>query len=222
MASTPDAGLRAEPVRAALTGDGLEHDWMPGETYPACDLWPPEAPGTAGDRPAGRQPAERPPLIAWAVTTAGDLVCRLPEEDDPDQWPFAVRGRHVGPEHRVIVPHGTSGFLLGLFHAEPDKGPLSDSGLRDEPGPRFISETAKERRRAEGIHPWTGEPGPLAGISFDDFVRRLRGTLLVASTECEGPASAAAHRWGRALARVAEVTPPGTAPPSPPWRPARR
>ncbi|MGW2265523.1 SMI1/KNR4 family protein [Streptomyces sp. SCA2-2] len=150
------------------SGDDLEHDWMLRDTYLACDFWPPEAPGTAGDWPVERQLTERPPLIAWAVTTAGDLVCWLSKEDDPDQWPVAVWGRQEGPDHWTIVPHGTSGFLLGLFHAELDKDPLSDSGLWDKPSPRFISEKAEGRMRAEGIDPWTGEPDPLAGISFDD------------------------------------------------------
>ncbi|MFD4303141.1 SMI1/KNR4 family protein [Streptomyces albidoflavus] len=148
--------------------DDVEYGSMLSETRNACALWPPEAPGTAGVWPVERQLTERPPLIAWAVTTGGDLVCWLSKEDDPDRWPVAVWGRQEGPEHWTIVPHGMTGFLLGLFNAELDKHPLSDSSLWDKPNPRFISEKSEGRMRAEGIDPWTGEPDPLAGISFDD------------------------------------------------------
>ncbi|MGW4031690.1 hypothetical protein ACWEFL_20675 [Streptomyces sp. NPDC004838] len=81
-------------------------------------------------------------------------------------WPVAV----VRPDlvsMWKIYHCGMVEFLRRVFTREFDANPLGDSGMWDAGSGRFLHWREEQRLWDEGIDPWTGEPDPYAGMTFD-------------------------------------------------------
>ncbi|MEU3776347.1 SMI1/KNR4 family protein [Streptomyces sp. NPDC032472] len=61
-------------------------------------------------------------ILAWGVTSGADIYCWVTTDDDPDQWPVLICGRHTSPEMQ-LHSLGMAGFLHRL---------LSDTAFREE------------------------------------------------------------------------------------------
>ncbi|MGW7287762.1 SMI1/KNR4 family protein [Streptomyces sp. NPDC054847] len=138
-------------------------DAMVEETANARDQWVPGATVSGSDGDPGTGGA----VVAWGVTTAGDVICWVTSDPDPDRWPVAVlRPSLVAPW--VLYPVGMAEFLRRLIIGAFDACPVSDATLWNAGTGRFLHWRERQRRLEEGIDPWTGEPDPYAGIGFDD------------------------------------------------------
>lgn len=139
-------------VLAPDTPGQCELGGMAGETRTAHDLWH----------------AEPAPVLAWGVTVAADIICWKTVHTDPDRWPVVVWRRQSSSPQWLEFDMGMADFLCGMFFREFDECPLSDATLWGSPTPRFISNRQQQRLLGTGVDPWTGEPDPYAGLSFDD------------------------------------------------------
>ncbi|NUS88023.1 MAG: SMI1/KNR4 family protein [Streptomyces sp.] len=91
-------------------------------------------------------------MLVWGLTAAADTLCWLTEDPDPQRWPVAVWARHGGGWN--LYDCGMAEFLLGLFHAEFDDCPISDTGLWGNASPRFLGVREEARLMAAGVDPW--------------------------------------------------------------------
>ncbi|MFD4833773.1 SMI1/KNR4 family protein [Streptomyces uncialis] len=132
---------------------------MPGETATMRHLWQPEG------GPAGVD-ADPGSVLAWGVSCGADILGWLTADEDPDRWPVVVWERHGWP-HWKMYDCGMVEFLRRLFAQGFDECPLSDASLWGEPAPHFIHWREIDRRRAAGIDPYTGEPDPYFGMTFE-------------------------------------------------------
>ncbi|MFI7357565.1 SMI1/KNR4 family protein [Streptomyces avidinii] len=53
-------------------------------------------------------------IVAWAVTSGADIYCWVTTDEDPDQWPILICGRHTSPETQ-LHPLGMAAFLTRLL-----------------------------------------------------------------------------------------------------------
>ncbi|MEK2490895.1 SMI1/KNR4 family protein [Kitasatospora purpeofusca] len=86
--------------------------------------------------PADRGRYRLEDLLIWGGTAAGDTLCWITTDPDPDRWPVAVYAR--GDLEWSVYPCGMAEFLLKLLCDEWPRCPISDSSLQGVPDLRFL------------------------------------------------------------------------------------
>ncbi|MEU3792547.1 hypothetical protein AB0F07_22545 [Streptomyces fructofermentans] len=148
-----------------------------GEIEESLYIVPPNIPGDPGgggmfyntEIANGLVGSESFSVLAWGVTVVGDILCWKVGHSDPDQWPVIVWQRDDFTSPWLEFDCGLSGFLVGMFLREYATCPIGDSTVWGCPAPKFLSNAYIRRCEEEGVDPWTGEPDPYAGRSFDEY-----------------------------------------------------
>ncbi|MFG1807352.1 hypothetical protein [Streptomyces sp. NPDC049040] len=119
------------------------------------------------DMQSWRQPGPRHHLggiLVWGGTDTADVLGWLTEDPDPDTWPVAVWSRDTG--EWALYEGGMADFLVRLFSAGHDTNPIGTNVGGGGPL-RFLNAREEARLTGLGLNPWTGEPDPFAGVTYD-------------------------------------------------------
>lgn len=94
----------------------------------------------------------REDLLIWGGTCAGDTLCWVTTDPDPQRWPVAVYAR--GRLEWSVYPCGMAEFLVKLLRNEWPRNPISDDSFEEIVDPRFQHEKDESAAYAAGVYPW--------------------------------------------------------------------
>lgn len=106
-----------------------------------------------------------PELISWGCDASADILCWDASNDDPDTWPVLVMNRDDSLWRRYEC--GMVEFLARILRRDFAECPLGALSLWGKQSVLFLNQREEERLLEQGLDPWTGEPDPFAGMSWD-------------------------------------------------------
>lgn len=106
-----------------------------------------------------------PELISWGGDASADILCWDTSSDNPTSWPVLVMNRDDALWRRYGC--GMVEFLVRVLRKDFAECPLGGISLWGQQPALFLNRREEQRLLDQGLDPWTGEPDPFAGMSWD-------------------------------------------------------